>query len=363
MSVPAVEFHLFPHLAPELRRLIWKECLPHRVVEMYVPGLLLSGTHCELVRGSFRNTLPPIITRVCRESRQIACEKGHLLSRHGYPDDFYEWDRPSLSRRWFNPATDILHLDWDLSYVTRRPEERYRLDSCKNSRDDASIPFFLQLAAKSTTVSIAASLVGGFCPGIYSHERLVHFLDLLEPRKNYLVALEIVEIHCSLDRALESGLFSREERLRLVPATDLETVSQYRKLWAAEARPRDEPAKSFFEVVMAPEIFDRCNISLNAKIERTWVYGKWEKVEDKELYDIEEFDDLFIASKSDSPRLLEISALQAHKQPAAARAPNLQHPWVKKIMADMPRFSPVIVFRFCEMDCYAQRDPSILAMG
>lgn len=284
------------------------------------------------------------------------------MSRHGYPEDFYEWDRPSLSRRWFNPITDILHLDWDLSYVTRRPEERYRLDSCKNSRDDASIPFFLQLAARSATVSIAANLMGGFCPGIYSHERLVHFLDLLESRKDYLVALEIVEIHCSLDRALESGLFGTEERLRLVPATDVETVSRYRKLWAAEARPRDESTKSFFDVVMEPQIFDRCNRALSAKIERSWLYGRWEKVENKELYDIEEIEDLFLESEPNAPNLLEMSALRAHKQPILARPPNLRHPWVKKIMADMPQFSPVIIFRFCEMDCYAQRDPSILAM-
>ncbi len=33
MAIPPDEFTLFPELPPELRRAIWRECLPRRVID------------------------------------------------------------------------------------------------------------------------------------------------------------------------------------------------------------------------------------------------------------------------------------------------------------------------------------------
>lgn len=61
-------FTLFPKLPPELRRIIWEFCLPSRVFEVHD---LYKYDHCQLEATSRINTRPPIITRVCVESRLV----------------------------------------------------------------------------------------------------------------------------------------------------------------------------------------------------------------------------------------------------------------------------------------------------
>lgn len=107
----------------ELRRAIWKLCLPHRVVELDIPSNGHIDTYCQLWRTSSINSRPPIITRVCCEARQVAFEKGGLTwDVIGVDDGPVWWANNSNLTPWFNPTTDIVHLNWfppyDLDYVS-----------------------------------------------------------------------------------------------------------------------------------------------------------------------------------------------------------------------------------------------------
>lgn len=94
-AMPSREFHLFSRLPPELRRAIWKDCLPNRVVE-WEPPYIFSQTWPEMmfdeINISKPNSRPPILTEVCWESRQVAFENGgfftgHLTMKEADPND------------------------------------------------------------------------------------------------------------------------------------------------------------------------------------------------------------------------------------------------------------------------------------
>lgn len=111
----ASSFPRFLQLPAEIRRLIWKECLPkQRLFEIDSAGLMLEFNNT--CRGSdwatTQNWKPPIITRVCRESRAVAWETG-WIERGKYYDD--EEDRYNdgfwcVRNQWFAPTTDIVAL-------------------------------------------------------------------------------------------------------------------------------------------------------------------------------------------------------------------------------------------------------------
>lgn len=66
---------------------------------------------CELYRTSFLNIRHPIITRVCRESREVAFENGYIMGDDGDPSEG-EW-LPSnyVPDRWFSLGSDVVHLN------------------------------------------------------------------------------------------------------------------------------------------------------------------------------------------------------------------------------------------------------------
>jgi hypothetical protein len=69
------KFPRFPDLPAELRVMIWSYCLPHRVVELDVsPRTILAPVSCGFLWTTTLNGLPPLISRVCRESRAVASQ-------------------------------------------------------------------------------------------------------------------------------------------------------------------------------------------------------------------------------------------------------------------------------------------------
>lgn len=119
-------FHVFPELPSELRLAIWRLCLPHRVSELDIPladivfnvgpGLPMP---CELQHTTYLNGRPPILARVCRESRAVAMENGGGFR-------FYNPDLPmharwnssnSVTDAWLDPARDSVHLNWSGAYA------------------------------------------------------------------------------------------------------------------------------------------------------------------------------------------------------------------------------------------------------
>lgn len=78
-------FHPFPRLPTELRLQIWRLCLPYRVWDTDLPtdeGLYIDEPNadgfypCIVIPTAKLNGLPPVVTRVCQESRNVAKESG-----------------------------------------------------------------------------------------------------------------------------------------------------------------------------------------------------------------------------------------------------------------------------------------------
>ena len=88
MSAPARVFHLFPQLPPELREEVWRYCLPYRVFELDHPAHFNvfeyppedeNAVPCMLGITTVMNGRPPLICRVCRESRAVASKAGDMV--------------------------------------------------------------------------------------------------------------------------------------------------------------------------------------------------------------------------------------------------------------------------------------------
>ncbi|KAL3703665.1 hypothetical protein TMatcc_010854, partial [Talaromyces marneffei ATCC 18224] len=84
MESSITTFHFFPKLPIELRLQIWRLCLPQRVYEKDNPFYPIvfrlldddGPSPCLLHQTTEANRRPPVITRVCRESRIVAQENG-----------------------------------------------------------------------------------------------------------------------------------------------------------------------------------------------------------------------------------------------------------------------------------------------
>ncbi|KAF5860550.1 hypothetical protein ETB97_001393 [Aspergillus alliaceus] len=141
-------FHYFLQLPLELRRLIWKHCLPYRIAEEDIPGFLLDGNEsrqvCWADRITYQNAQPPLIAFVNSESRQVALEQGRslkvLLDGADGADPF-----DSLWRRYhgvYDPLTN---------------EEAYGTSICVESQSRLDIA----MAAVSLHITRKAALKSG----------------------------------------------------------------------------------------------------------------------------------------------------------------------------------------------------------
>ncbi|OKO94390.1 hypothetical protein PENSUB_11657 [Penicillium subrubescens] len=124
METSNQKFHFLSQLPAEA---IWRECLLNRVVEIDYPweeGVVWGPySLCKLRQTTIINRRPPVISRVCRESRYIASkfntsydrEKGSP-SLEAPPDAQWNSDL-QLEKSWIDPSRDIIHLNWT-SYYT-----------------------------------------------------------------------------------------------------------------------------------------------------------------------------------------------------------------------------------------------------
>jgi hypothetical protein len=117
-------FHFFSRLPTELRLAIWCECLPHRVIEIDQPFDeiiydLETPIPCEL-RTTSANRHPPLISRVCRESRLVASEAGHNIEEKA-PEDSDWFCSGEFEKLWIDPSRDSIHLNWTPCYEPHFP--------------------------------------------------------------------------------------------------------------------------------------------------------------------------------------------------------------------------------------------------
>lgn len=125
MSASEATFPQFGDFPTEIRLAIWRRCLPYRVVELdNQPDDIIWDEETEEDAPpcsnngmiQLRNKAPPLITQVCRESRQVAFETGRQLP--GYPDprdpdNTQEFAQYMVTNPWLDSARDVVHINWD----------------------------------------------------------------------------------------------------------------------------------------------------------------------------------------------------------------------------------------------------------
>ncbi|THX27827.1 hypothetical protein D6D10_09344, partial [Aureobasidium pullulans] len=246
-------FHPFPRLPLELREDIWRLCLPHRVYEMdevnasivwEIYGLEEDDIPCWLRPTSRSNARPPVLARVCRESRRVAFATGKWVSRlrwrsgacsHDGPREA-DWNTGNVIDRgfWQDTSRDSAHMHWiphyDIDYgptmighpLTSLAQEAKRLngtasfmfENCLMSEwDGDSDPYDYPLE------------------GIPIAQREQEDLAALKLLPEWMVVVRVVVIHLDFERAADSGLFGLlgDEPIQMVDAT-LPLASQLHEL-------------------------------------------------------------------------------------------------------------------------------------
>lgn len=207
------EFAFFPILPAELRLAIWRECLPHRVVELDSPEKeaafwFLDSPPCELRQTTRANGRPPVISRVCRESRLVALEAGgrHQNSLPA-PPKAAAWGSVSTRNSWVDRSRDSVHLNWTPAY------EPYYWS-------DGSALHYLAWKAAHT--------LGGSFMFDYLDESFDLDVDLekrlpaLQQVSHWVVVMRIIVVHARFETAAKTGLFGLlgDAWVRLVDVSD-----------------------------------------------------------------------------------------------------------------------------------------------
>ena len=232
MPAPPDTFHLFPRLPTELRLAIWRECLPHRVVDLddqfdhltYDDDLQCQNTGRTLLIGA----QPPVITRVCSEARAVAFETGgpvpDQLDRDA--EGWFSWQCTRYPNPWCDRARDTVYRHWDQIGDIDAPSSG---DPLLN----------LLWVAGQTKLDAAC-----FSWGILSSAARVTFdrrkwtwaelAEVLGRRQSWMVRLgDPIIIHADIKTA--SGLFGLlgDARVQLVDVDDEAKIEEFRALSCA----------------------------------------------------------------------------------------------------------------------------------
>ncbi|KAK3938094.1 hypothetical protein QBC46DRAFT_390935 [Diplogelasinospora grovesii] len=345
----ASTFPRFPELPTELRLTIWRLCLPHRVAELDSPdeedinGEAENCGGCWLTQTSKLNALPPVLTRVCRESRMVAMEHaGYLIDDEGIDvalRDVSPFGTSLADVTWVDKRRDVVHLNWWGWY-----------DGPFNRHMDP-IPLWLAAAARAQGASLRTSLlVCELNQGVWDdrREEMTNHDELVRDT-TLLVCLRIVTIHAPLQPAAESGLFGLlgDERITLVDATDTARKEQYRAFWEQHGRRPDLNPYRFFTKWSRENEWAQDEAEA---LETHWLVSRWFKVRDSVA-------DSATAWKKQPEHASEgtISAMDA-MEVKEHWTPNREHPWVKDTRTALPKIRPMVMFRLCTTDCHGERE-------
>lgn len=355
-------FHRFPDLPRELRHEIWRQCLPHRVVELDLPdrdylewwfegryGQLYSDLDkqrrrpCELWLTSWRNCAPPAITRVCHEARKIAFETAGLtLPDHNSSESVIPDDRLS----WADCTRDTVHSHW-------HPRLSQPVES-------GIVQHRLGLGSKFHNASICADLLDP----VYRQVRR-EVMDWLVKRPSWSICGAYVCIHATDEDAInKSGLWGPlgEERIVLVDARDTKRVASFRSFWQAQGTKEDVDTKVFFEACVddVPKIH---NMETPAEflqdLQIRWLHDHMPR--QGENVDVEALQrEVWVMTpadfdgKEDDPRQIDYGELPGRPFARQLWSPNHNHLWVQDILSKMPDVQPTIMFRLCANDCLSR---------
>lgn len=356
----ATEFHLFPYLPWEIRRMIWLYCIEGRVVELNVPQVRYSSSHSEncISWTTHQNTRPPVVTRICQESRQAALSQCAWTLAEGEavnPSDDYITTRSP----WFNPAKDIVafnSLDCTYQYESEDEESSYFMQ-CAKQAQGVVIPARMLYPFRYLRLPME---VGESNPKIPRTAA-----DQFSQLGGFMVCLKSIEVHMPPDKFLQSTLSGRTGD-SLVRVVDVFDAAQIEKIYGEvkDVSFQDEDVTAVFKLLCNTKELYEAVAKWQEEVKMNWLcqrYGSSHSLKQR-IYDEEH---------SIPPRNLECFLNPAGSGPDAepttrarfiesyrAKPPrfdeftfDISDPWVQWAHEDMPIFRPVLMFRLCVRGC------------
>lgn len=304
---------------------------------------------------SMINAKPPVISRVCRESRRVAFQTGALLE--------HSWDneQPQLYHRiekhWVDLARDrVVHLHFNTRTYAWYPRSQWK--------EDNGNPFEILRDAMLPTNGIRS-----ITQSLLSIMKTKEGRDVVELMSEILICLQVVVLHTHEEPAIQSGLFGRmgEERIVMVDPFDDKRVGEFRDFWRRHQRTQDELTQSFFEGCMASDPIKcrRATLKAMEDAKTRWLLERW--------FDttgpwVREQQNRFATMRwvrriRNVPGLVQEEVWEKAPRVLNTRhsvishwVPNQQHPWVRDTYSSMPRFIPAVMFRLCTNTCRRQKE-------
>lgn len=238
-------FHPFPHLPLEIREQIWRLCLPHRVyeldhpIERFVYEVLEEeddNIPCWLGKTSRSNVRPPLLTRVCRESRRVASATGRWVSCLEWCRGAWSVDGPHDADwktgnaidhgSWQDASRDIVHLNWtsfyDTDFVPSLDGHPLTLLAQEAKRLNGSASFMLnEMLVNIGEEEPYDKPLSRWFESKPLREGRQEDLAALKLLPEWMVIVRVLVIHLDFGRAADSGLFGLlgDEIIQVVDAT------------------------------------------------------------------------------------------------------------------------------------------------
>lgn len=259
MSDPDLDFLYFPRLPAELREHIWRYCLPNRICELTQPiaNVVFEANDdddgeegplpCNLWRTTYMNSRPPLISRVCRESRAVCFESGSLIT------DWHEQQPPEakwiswldLDMPWRDRFRDAAHLNWHSAYEPEYDHDGDPLrylgwEATRLRGGDASlmINYLHKFFGFTNSVDLGfATALASFDPDLPVDsppsdelERVENSdLEILLQHPRWLVVVRVIVVHCDVRSAAKAGLFGLlgDAPVQIVEVSDQSRIQSY----------------------------------------------------------------------------------------------------------------------------------------
>ncbi|KAJ5709649.1 hypothetical protein N7493_009940 [Penicillium malachiteum] len=351
-------FTLFPRLPSELRRMIWEACIPHRIVEFGFPwqespevrsartflldDMLFERIYCGFGRNKMHNIRPPIISQVCGEARMIVLKSGEMRQ-----------DAYGQTKQWIDTKHDRLAWWWTPEvYNFFTPQIQMELISS----------FFSHAQSTNKEPVIMAHWVYPFRPTAQEIDYFPTAGDIITrifELKCIFFCIKIVKVNTDRLQAIQSQLWGTtgEEVTQLVDAHDTAQIQKFRR----EMNASDPTELEFVDSALNKEKFAAQIAEWELEIKSQWLWMKWTMAWSRSFTGIDELMHVWLSSESDGDdQPLDIGLLHQDLAsqfiarpgpqliPVSNRfKPNMEHPWVKSVMEEIPTFKPVIMFRQC----------------
>ncbi|KAI1750860.1 hypothetical protein F4782DRAFT_532143 [Xylaria castorea] len=261
LPAPVTSFPQFTRLPRELRDMIWRFCLSPRIVEVRYLTCFLPPPSATIDENRLNIKLalpvkPPLITRVCRESRREALRcakyKGERPTKLPRRPNLYDGPKPrkrAYGHLWFNKNTDVITFNarpWELLSRSLWPNNNNNSDS----NDDREIAPELRelLSDPNVPLCINYDLHENGRP-MYQRPRywkagfVEWALKYIANRKECTVVIALTRLDMTYQEACESELFGCFAEAEVVHI-DVNDDIRNRKLQAVEKFGKMQPWKS-----------------------------------------------------------------------------------------------------------------------